>query len=85
LTQLTIELLGVPDPGQFYKWNVLRYLQSLTIVIKWKKGNPQEALASIFSALVCPSLKKLEVRVETELPCVTTRSQWPGPEIVDFL
>ncbi|KAG7089503.1 hypothetical protein E1B28_011182 [Marasmius oreades] len=85
LTDLTIELLGVPDSGPFCRWNVLPVLRSLTVIIKWRKGNPQDALALIFSALVCPSLKRMEVRVETEFPCATTRGQWPGPEIVDFL
>ncbi|KAK1235234.1 hypothetical protein PQX77_001540 [Marasmius sp. AFHP31] len=85
LTNLTIELLGVPDEGDFHRWQVLPSLRSLTIVAKWRKGNPKEAFASIFNALVCPGLKKLELRVETEVPVVTKRGQWPGPEAKEFL
>ncbi|KAL0577142.1 hypothetical protein V5O48_004856 [Marasmius crinis-equi] len=85
LADLTIELRGVPDEGNFHRWQVLPALRSLTIIAKWRKGNPKEALASIFNALVCPGLKRLEVRVETELPLVTKRGQWPSVEAAEFL
>ncbi|KAJ8088924.1 hypothetical protein PM082_014170 [Marasmius tenuissimus] len=83
LTDLTIELLGVPNETSLYHWQVLPSLRSLTVVVKWRRGSPKDALTSIFVGLICPELKKMELRIEMEEP--SKLAYWPGPVALEFL
>ncbi|KAK1231088.1 hypothetical protein PQX77_005805 [Marasmius sp. AFHP31] len=83
LTDLTIELLGVPNETSLYHWQVLPSLRSLTVVVKWRRGSPKDALTSIFVGFICPELKRLEVRIDMEEP--SKLAYWPGPAAIEFL
>uniref|UniRef100_A0A0W0F2H1 Uncharacterized protein n=1 Tax=Moniliophthora roreri TaxID=221103 RepID=A0A0W0F2H1_MONRR len=82
LEHLAIELIGVPDDVLAIGCLTLPKVKSLSVAVRFPRGNPHDALAVIFDGFTLPSLTSLSIECEHDLK---PANQWPGPEAVDFL